>query len=564
MKGRTLWSVGITAIAAMVVAVFIAGCGGGKAPRTASGGSSINSGLMGEMVLTIDWGKSRVIPPSTVKVDVTITGDGLVNPFQDSIPRPQNQQVVSKVYQLPVGFKWVLAEAKDSNNRTVASGTGTTTLTEGQRSNLEIVMSEITVRMVLVRTFRGNQQSPPDFIAYQDGSGAWQIPQGSGGQYTLTINDPNGRYGLVIVNLIPLDSEARVNIIHATVSELSEINFVSEVPPSANRVTVSGMVSGLGSNEWAEIAMGDARTSASPPPYNTYSLEVPPGTYDLIATKNSWVNGLQINKVFIQRDISVSGNTNIPIDFSSPNAFDPETHNAVISGALLSGETAGSDVHFRSHNGTEIFTGGKFEAPPPFQFSFAGIPISKQFGNDIHLLRATAFSETASRLIERYFKTPTDISITFPSPFGNAQVTVAATTPYTRLTAIWDAYSGAQAYFAEFGQFREVGAAPRCLSSNPIPSRQRKRPRQPIASSWFVGLSAGWLGGQSSYTLPDFSDLSGWNNSWGLPTSGTVGWEVGAVATNRPIQDFVNAERTPVDGLEARMAAKRGTVTITP
>ncbi len=64
MKGKTLslWAVGSATIAAMAVAVVLAGCGGGKASRPASSG--IHSGRMGEMVLTIDWGsKSRVIPP---------------------------------------------------------------------------------------------------------------------------------------------------------------------------------------------------------------------------------------------------------------------------------------------------------------------------------------------------------------------------------------------------------------------------------------------------------------------------------------------------------------------
>jgi hypothetical protein len=373
-----------------------------------------------------------------------------------------------------------------------------------------------------VKTFRGNQQSPPNFIAFQDGSGAWQIPQGSG-QYTLTINDPQGKYGLVIVDLTP---EPEVNIIHATVSELSEINFVLEAPP-ANLVTVSGTVSGLGANERALIAMGGFDAS---PPSNTYSLQVPPGTYDLIATKVT--SGMQVNKVFIQRNISVSGNTTINIDFNSPNAFDPEAHNAVIGG--VSGETVVGGVEFRSHNGTLISTG---VVSGVLQFPFAGIPSSKQFGNDIHQFFAEASTTTSSRRIERYFKAPIDLSVTLPAPFDNATVTVATTTPYTRLTASWDAYSGAQAYFAYFGRGQV---------------------------EWFVGLSAGWLGGQRTYTLPDLSGVSGWNNNWGLPTSGTIYWEVVAVTTNRTIQDFVNADRTPVDGLEVRRAAKRGTVNVTP
>ena len=553
MKRRTLLMMVSSLVVVTAAAFIIAGCGGSKTPSSAKSGNLIGSGRTGEIVLTIDWGKSRLIPPSTVKVDVTITGDGLVDPFRDSIPRPSGQTTVTKVYTLPVGVKHVTAEAKDANDQTVAAGVGTTTLSEGQRTDLVIEMSEITARTVLVRTFRGKQQAPPDFIAFQDGNGPWQIAQGSGGQYTLTINDPAGRYGVAIVCVS--NNNVDVNILHATWTELKEINHECGMPPSQNLVTISGEVSGL-DNEYAHISV-DGRFGFAYWLSPSYTLQVPPGIYDLVAAKFS-DERFGANKIFIQRNISISGDTTINIDFNSPDAFDPETHNAVIDG-VSSGELAEGGVNFLSHNGTEIRMGSKFESQPPtIQFQFSGIPISKQVGNDIHLLFAGAFSADSFRRFERYFKAPVDISATLPSPFGNASVTVATTTPYARFTASWDAYSGAQAYFAEFGSDRRSRQQ---LVSNAQPSKQKRRSRQEVSRHWMVGLSVGWLGGQSSYTLPDLSGLSGWNNNWGIPAGTQVPWVVGAVATNRPIQDFVNAEVTPVDGLEVRIAAKRGTVT---
>lgn len=565
MKKRTLWVIGSGLVAIAAITFIIAGCGGGKSTSPKSE-SIFGSGRTGEVVLTIDWGKSRIIPPSAVKIDVIITGDGLIDPFTDSIPRPQNQDVVTKVYQLPIGVKHVTAQAKDNNNKVVASGSGTATLTEGQRTNLEIVMREITARTVLVRTFRGKQQAPPNFIAFQDGNSPWQLAQGTGGQYTLTINDPNGRYGLVIVcvSTTGLDSqtEVEVNIIHATIDELSQINHVCEEAPPTNFVTVSGTVSGLGSDEVAIIAIGGSQTFVYARYGNTYSLQVPPGTYDLIAGKFPKQHMGVANRALILRNITVSGNTTINVDFNSPDAFAPIIRNAVIDG-ILSEETAIGEVSFRSHNGTEVMTGSEFEGlPPTIRFPFASIPTDKQFGNDIHQLVGVTFSETSSRLIERYFKAPIDLSVTLPPPFGNAFVTVAMTNPYTRFTASWDAYSGAQAYFAQFGDEEYgVAMARRRLVSNPQPSRARKRSQQAISRFWFVGLSTGWLNGQSSYTLPDFSGLSGWDNNWGFPARSQVPWEVGAVVTNRSIQDLVNAELTPVDGLEARFASKKGRIT---
>ncbi|MCX7969053.1 MAG: hypothetical protein N3B10_11300 [Armatimonadetes bacterium] len=557
MKKQTLWVIGSSLVVIAAITFIIAGCGGGKSTSPKSE-SIFGSGRTGEIVLTIDWGKSRIIPPSAVKIDVTITGDGLIDPFTDSIPRPQNQSVVTKVYQLPIGVKHVTAQAKDNNNKVVASGSGTATLAEGQRTNLEIVMTEITARTVLVRTFRGNQQTIPNFIAFQDGNDPWQrIEPTIGPQYTFVVNDPSGRYGVAIVFVTPgLEiGGVEVSIYHATVDELSEINHVSEAP-LANFVTVSGTVSGLGEGEAAVIAMGRFQTYVYPS-QNTYFLRVPPGTYDLVAGKFPMQQESTANKGLIQRNITVSGDTTINIDFNSPDAFDPEIRNAVVGGTLSSEEHASGIVFFHTHNRTEIMTGSRGGNQLPIQFPFVAVPTNKQFSNDIHELMGMASSENAGRLIQRYFKAPGDISATLPSPFGDASVRVATTNPYVRFTASWDAYSGAQAYYASFGY--PIGRSR--SASAPKPSKAKKPSRQEISRHWFVGLSARWLGGQSSYTLPDFSGLSGWDNNWGFPAGSQVPWEIGAVATNRSIQDFVNAELTPVDGLEVRIASKRG---ITP
>lgn len=76
MKRRTLWVIGISLTVVAAMAFIVTGCGGGKTPSSAKSGSTIGSGRTGEIVLTIDWGKSRVIPPSTVRVDVTILVSG--------------------------------------------------------------------------------------------------------------------------------------------------------------------------------------------------------------------------------------------------------------------------------------------------------------------------------------------------------------------------------------------------------------------------------------------------------------------------------------------------------
>jgi len=502
-----------------VAAVCLVGCGGGKANT----GSLVKNGAMGSLILTIDWGKSRLIPPETVKVDVTISGDGLTNPLRDSISRPQNQTTVTKVYTLPVGFKRVTVEAKDSNNRTVASGQGTTVLVENQRADLEIVLQEVTgPATVLVRTLLNNQPTKPLFIAYQDGDGNWQVPQGNG-EYTLTINDPQGRYGVAIVR-----REGDVTIVHARQSELPEINFALD-ETEGTRVTVSGQVSGLGTNELAVVSIGSSSGFAYSI-FPNYQVAVEPGTYDLVAVKGtgSTVTVLTVNKVLIRRNINISGNTTINIDFSSGEAFDPENRLGSVGG-LLPSESLSVLLQFLTQNRT---TAWLFARGGDANFQLPCIPANRQQPDELHQLLVTANDEGAQsyRSILMLFKAPTDISVSLPSPLGDVQISANITSPYVRFTTSWQPYAGAMAYNGNF---------------------------QEGLKEWSFYLTAEWLGEQTSYTLPDFSGLSGWNNDWGISSTGAK-WNFAAIASNRTVREIADflLKGQALDGLEVRIAGK--------
>ncbi len=551
MQGQRLWFVIGSAMVAAGLLMAVVGCGGGKASSFA------NSGRTGELVIVVDWGSSRVIPPSAVRIDVAVSGEGLRQPRTATIQRPKNSTVIR---DLPVGFKDVFGEAKDNQNRTVARGQGTTTINEGQRASVDIVMSEVTPGggTVLVRTTRGGVPANADFVAFQDGNGAWQVAQGTGGQYTLNVTDNEGRYGLAIACVV--NGEVNVSIAHATTNELTEINHECGVP-SQNRVTVSGTVSGLGSDEGANISMDEDfgfAYSANP----NYSFQVPPGTYDLIATRGPTATQ-SINKVFIRRNMAVTGDTTINIDFNSADAFDPETHTAVISG-VASGEEFGGEVMFLSDGKTFAWMGGGMEMVSN-TFQFASIPTNRQVGNDIHGLDASAFANSTQRSVMRFFKAPMDINVTLPDPFTSPDVTTAATSPYARFTANWSSYPGAQAYVLEFGGEQVVKGRRTLLRPVAIPSNRPRpnRSRQIVGLFWSVGLSVGWLGANSTYTLPDFSGLSGWNNAWGFPAGGPVPWDVSVLASNRSLAELIKAlaEERPVDGLEVRQAGKSGSIT---
>lgn len=528
-----LLAAGLTVVSGLLAAVT--SCGGGNDTGiTGSRGA-------GDLVIAVNWGDSRYIPPDAVRIDVAVSGEGLRQPVTATIQRPESQTVIRN---LPVGFKQVFGEAKNTQGQTVARGSGNTRIDEGQRASVDIVMTEVTPGggTVLVHTTRGGVPANADFVAFQDGNGAWQVAQGTGGHYTLNITDGDGRYGVAIACVN--GSEVDVRILHATRAELSEISHECGEPPSQSFVTVSGTVSGLGTNNWAQVFLGSG-AGFTYPGTGTYSLQTAPGTYDLIAVRYAGLEIASVDRVLIRRNVNATTDTTQNIDFNSAEAFAPEMHTVTVLGTT--GETVGS-ITFRSNGKTVATLGVTADT-----FQFAGIPTSKQVGNDFHLVSVTDYGPQRSlRTVLRHFKAPADITLSVPDAFTSPDVTTAATTPYARLTASWSAYPGAQLYLLSYHlEMAPAGRAP-------------KRSRQQGGGiSWFVALSANWLGANSSYTLPDFSTLSGWNNTWGFPTGRSVEWNVLAVSSNRNLADLVAglAQQQPVDGLEIRQSGRSGSIT---
>ncbi len=531
MAKRILYACVGVVLATVVIALF-SGCGSHQQSAGNNG-----TGRMAEIVLTVEWQKTRVIPPETEKIDVTIVGDGLGDPIRDTIPRSQGQTSVTKAYSVPIGYKRVTAEAKDASNRLRASGVGETYLQESQREDVAIEMTAITFRTVTLRFFRSGQAAQPDFVAFQDGDGAWQAAQSSGGVYQMNVSDPGGRYGLAIVYTEVghgTGSSSHVQIFHATVEEVAEIRWDAGDPPATSYVTVSGTVTGPAGN-YAMIAMRQAQTSAFAG--TDYSLRVAPGVHDLAAALFPSFD--RAERMLLKRGVQVAGATTIDINFDSAEAFATVSFTAGVEGgtgtygnAVLSFETAGgTTIPIVQLSETDLGS-----------FQLGGVPADKQQDEDMHSL--TVFSYGERRMAIRYFKQPNNLTVTLPPPFGDVSVTSAGETPYLRLTAQWQPYQDAQGYYMIF------------TSETPQVSG---RSRQVTTTTWSVNLSSGWIAGGSSYTLPDLSTVPGWNNGWGLVLvpRGSVSWEVGALTSNKALSDAINREGRPVDGLEVRLASKQ-------
>jgi hypothetical protein len=129
-------------LVAAVALLGLAGCGGGG-----DGGTSVRpSGRTGTAVLTIQFPPpaARAMPTSTKSVLITVTGEGLVDPFTKAVDRPATQTEVRVALLLPVGAKTLTVDAKDQANgqgSTVATGTVDAMIADAQTAAVSLELA---------------------------------------------------------------------------------------------------------------------------------------------------------------------------------------------------------------------------------------------------------------------------------------------------------------------------------------------------------------------------------------------------------------------------------------
>ncbi|MCS7223877.1 MAG: hypothetical protein NZ959_04895 [Armatimonadetes bacterium] len=501
------------------------GCGGNKGSRMLN----VSPKGSGTLVIQVDWGNSRLIPVEAVRIDVTVTGEGLSSPRTASITRPNDSVIISG---LPVGAKTVVGEAKDRDGRTVSRGSGSTVIREGERSSVDIVMEAVPVGggTLTVTVIVGGVERNADFLAYQDGDGPWRVASGTGGVYNLTITDRNGRYG--VAAYVGGGQAREVIIGHATLQELNNLRIVFPGQPTPpQQYQVSGSVSGLPATlrvvGFVALGPGSGNFSSSDP---TYRLFVPAGLYDLWA---HYGDGRSLNRGYLRRNVNVTGDTTLNIDFADGNyAFDRALMPIEVTN-IPTGWSAYALHRFQTRNATDAPLGFlSSEGTTTLSGIFGSVPSERIQDGDVLELEVSALTHSpryASIAHQRWFGRPDRQNVALPVPFTSPETSIVSSTPYVRTQTTWTPYPRAQAYLLSL---HSMGGY---LSAS---FGDRRSSRQPVhGTHWYVDITTGWLGTRSSYTLPDFSGLTGWNNEWGL--SGSVTWEIEAVFANVPLQEWL-------------------------
>jgi hypothetical protein len=248
----------------------------------------------------------------------------------------------------------------------------------------------------------------PAFIAYRDGSGAWQTPTGDAqGAYTLMVTDD---YQVVVTCTDAGDAQS--TLVSAMADDGTQYVFCNSGGGPTATVAVTGTMKQAG-----DVYMEDQATgSAANWPVN---LNVSVRTHDLIAVDTG-------HHMLIQRGLDITGPTTLdPIDLTGAPAMTPVT-------LTLNGAGSG-DMLF---NAIELLTANDFTMWSSPTTSLYAPPSSLLGSSDYEFIIAEAYTNTQYRYADSQF-TGTETSFTLPDPltgvtFGKGSVT------WTSLPAMFD------------------------------------------------------------------------------------------------------------------------------
>lgn len=356
--------------------------------------------------------------------------------------------------------------------------------------------------------FCGPAADLPIWLATQNAAGTWQrvLPSATN-SYRITRA---GNEGLAYVVGNPAGFSLTVRydaIAELTGGCVDQTQFRS----------VSGTVRGLGATDGALVQLGPtaiAFPTAAAPAFTLTT--VPPGPIDLIATRSPFdvASGRTIpDRVIIRRGLNpANGSALAAIDFADASeSFAPEPLTVNVSGG--GSDSIETFITFRTLNGSGANLAGSSTARPA---PLRRIPAARTANGDLHSIQAFADAPNgAFRSVVTEFRNPSPvISLALGPALNVPTIEVAATAPYAR-------YRARLIRQAEYRDFLGVVIA------------QSDR-------SVFLFLSDKGPGADASldWTLPDFSAVAGWDNTWAPRPSAPI------LSTSTVGSGFVRGEGT--------------------
>ncbi|MEP7380528.1 MAG: hypothetical protein ABI910_02515 [Gemmatimonadota bacterium] len=385
--------------------------------------------------------------------------------------------------------------------------------------------------------------SIPIWFAAQDGgsSAPWTpVATGAGNSYSFNI----GSLGAVAFVTQQAVNNYQLTIAYGSAAELGSRG--TTYCPTQTLKSLTGTVAGFGANnaDFVSVSMGTA--FATPQPSfalpNFSLVGVSDAAHDLVGTRSTFnisnpSNPLIVNKVFIKRGLNPPNLSSVgTVDFEGSNAFAPGSTALTINGLTQTEQVSVSNT-FITH--TQSF--GSLGAFPLSSGSTANIlivPPAQTVAGDVQAFAANAYivagSVTAElRSVTAAFQDPTNRTVTLGARMNDPTISTVATTPYARLRTVASRQSDYQDFWT--ANYTQLGGSPRGVS---------------------ITMSSAYIGNAGSFdvTMPNFSGVGAWQNTWGLLPGVTTNWNVSMTG-------WISGSGGLSDGAIFRTAQRQGTLT---
>lgn len=219
-------------------------------------------------------------------------------------------------------------------------------------------------------------------LALQSGDGPFTSVTLDGMSANVEIDDPQGRYGL----LLACTGTARAGVQLHLSDAAREPNPVIGCAESSERAgglsVLSGEVRNTANQVWS-LYMGSSRWASLSATATSYWASVPPDNYDLIAARRD-PSGV-VNRVLIQRLADATNNPEIAIDFDDGTDTPHVPESATLDIATTAAATNTTGV-FLSRGGTPWLL-GTLEGNSP---AFDALSYERRFWSDVFLFQTTS------------------------------------------------------------------------------------------------------------------------------------------------------------------------------
>lgn len=347
-------------------------------------------------------------------------------------------------------------------------------------------------------------QCPSPYVvwaAYRDGSGAWTRVTPTAKVFRFTITSPVGTFAYVVQQGGAAASTTNVQFMTRAEFSAAPFTFCPSLP--INSKVVSGVVNGLTQQQAAFLTLGGAFSQAGSlfPTFNL--VGVPSGDRDLVGYR---LGGLPTtaDRIIIRRDQNIaSGGSLGALDFGTAEAVIPATGTLTVSG-LAGGEALLETMTYLTRSSCDPAMLYQVGAGTSNR-TMIGVPPSLQRPDDFHMVKLAASTATTSRYLQESFHTMANRTTALGGVLGSPAVTVLAGT-YKRLEATF----GLPLEYTSSATFRylQTSGTPRIVQLVATP---------------------GWVGALSAtLTMPDFTGVAGWLDSWAPGAAVTAPWTITA------------------------------------